>query len=106
MLAAEPSLREPGSEVPIFVAGTRGDGQVWTFTVQGRQDLESPDGPVTGALHPRRPATLPDDTLVDVWLDPARHHLPTHVLNSFPPAIGSTVWALEQQGAPGSGATA
>jgi hypothetical protein len=100
VLEAEPSLREPGSEVLIFVAGTRGDGQVWTFTVQGRQDLQAPDGPVAGTLHLRRPATRPYDTQVDVWLDPARHHLPAQVLMQFPPAAGSTVWALEQQGAP------
>ena len=35
VLEAEPALRVPGSEVLIFVAGTRGDGQVWTFTRAG-----------------------------------------------------------------------
>ena len=95
VMEAEPALREPGSEVLIFVAGTRGDGQVWTFTVQGRQDLEAPAGPVAGALHLRRAAARPYDTQVDVWLDPARHHLPVRVLMQFPPAAGSTDWALE-----------
>lgn len=100
VLEAGPALREPGSEVLIFVAGARGDGQVWTFTVQGRHDLEAPAGPVAGALHLRRAAARPYDTQVDVWLDPARHHLPARVLMQFPPAAGGSDWALEQHGAP------
>jgi hypothetical protein len=100
VLEADAALREPGSEVLIFVAGARGDGQVWTFTVQGRHDLEAPAGLVAGALHLRRAATRPYDTQVDVWLDPARHHLPVRVLMHFPPAAGGTDWVLEQYGAP------
>jgi hypothetical protein len=99
VLEAGPALREPGSEVLIFVAGTRGDGQVWTFTVQGRHDLEASTGSVTGALHLRRAAARPYDSQVDVWLDPGRHHLPVRVLLQFPPASGSTDWALEEHGA-------
>ena len=100
VLEAAPALRERGSEVLIFVAGTRGDGQVWTFTVQGRHDLEAPAGPVAGALHLRRAAARPYDAQVDVWLDPARHHLPVRVLMQFPPAAGGADWTLEPHGAP------
>ena len=93
VLEAGPALREPGSEVLIFVAGTRGDGQVWTFTVQGRHRPWTPAGPVAGALHLRRAARRPYDTQVDVWLDPARHHLPVRVLMQLPPAAAQHRWA-------------
>jgi hypothetical protein len=94
VLEAEPALRELGREVLVFVAGTRGDGQVWTFTVQGRQALDLPAGPVADALHLRRLPTRPYDTQLDVWLDPARHHLPARLRLQHPPAPGSTEWAL------------
>jgi hypothetical protein len=100
VLEAGPALRELGSEVLIFVAGAGGDGQVWTFTVQDRQDLEAPAGPVAGALHLRRAAARPYDAQIDVWLDPARHHLPVRVQMRYPPAAAGTDWALEQHGAP------
>ena len=100
VLEADATLRAPGDEVLIFVAGAGGDGQVWTFTVQGLHDLEAPAGPMAGALHLRRAAARPYDTQVDVWLDPARHHLPVRMLMQFPPAAGGTDWALEQLGAP------
>ena len=100
MLEAEPALREPGNELLVFVAGTRGDGQVWTFTVQGRQMLGLPAGPVADALHLRRLPSRPYDTQVDIWLDPARHHLPARLLLQVPPAPGSTEWSLGSPAAP------
>ena len=55
---------------------------------------------MAGALHLRRATARSYDTQVDVWLDPARHHLPVRMLMQFPPAAGGTDWALEQLGAP------
>jgi hypothetical protein len=34
---------------------------------------------VRGALHLRREPQRPWDSRVDVWLDPARHHLPVRL---------------------------
>jgi hypothetical protein len=73
---ANPALRAPGSTIAVFVAGTRGDAEVWHCTVVGSENIELPAGAVPDALHLRRVAQRLYDSTVDVWLDPARHHLP------------------------------
>ena len=100
VLEAEPALRAAGSEVLMFVAGTRGDGEVWTFTVQGRGAVDTPAGPVTDALHLRRLPRRPYDTQIDAWLDPARHHLPVRLRLQVPPNGASTEFALERHETP------
>jgi hypothetical protein len=100
VMEAEPALREAGSEVLMFVAGTRGDGETWAFTVQGAEAVDTPSGPVPGALHLRRQPRRPYDTQVDVWLDPARHHLPVRVQLLLQPAGGGVEFLLEQHTAP------
>ncbi len=76
VLAANPDLAETGSQVSLFVAGTRGDARTWVFTVLGQEPLQLPDGTLTTTVHLHREPARPYDTQVDVWLDPARHHLP------------------------------
>ena len=79
VLEADPTLGQPGRELQLFVAGVRGDAGLWTFTVLGRGPAELPAGTVADAVHLRRETQRPFDTRVDVWLDPARHHLPVRV---------------------------
>ena len=79
VIAANPGLAEAGAEVLLQVVSVRGDAAVWRFAVQGREDIDLPAGMVAGALHLRREPQRPYDTRVDVWLDPARHHLPVRV---------------------------
>ncbi len=79
VLAASPALGDAGRQLQLFVAGARGQAGVWTFTSLGPQTLELPAGTVSDAVHFRREAERPYDTHVDVWLDPARHHLPVRV---------------------------
>jgi hypothetical protein len=76
ILQADPALARPGAQVLLFVAGTRGDAEAWRFQVQGREALLLPAGPVPDALLLSREPTRPYDTRVEVWLDPARQHLP------------------------------
>jgi hypothetical protein len=77
VLAANPALALPGSEVLMFVAGTRGDGEVWTFKVIEMAEVELANGTVLHtAVHLQREPRRPYDTQVDVWLDPARRYLP------------------------------
>lgn len=76
VLQANPALAQPGEQVQLAVVGTRGDAEVWTFTVQGRGPLDLPAGPVADAVHLLREPRRPYDTQVQVWLDPARGHLP------------------------------
>ena len=79
VIAANPSLQEPGRQVRLFVVGSRGDAEVWTFVVQGLEDIELPGAASAQALHLRREARHLYDTLAQVWLDPARHHLPLRI---------------------------
>lgn len=79
VLNAQPALAEPGTQLRMVVAGTRGDAEVWTFTVQPRAALEVPAGLVEQPVHLLREPRRPYDTEVQVWLDPAREHLPVQL---------------------------
>ena len=79
VLAANPSLALPGAEVAMWVVGSRGDAEVWSFAVLGTQALALPGGDTVQALHLLRAPKRPYDTQAEVWLDPARHHLPVRV---------------------------
>ena len=76
VMAANPGLAQAQAQVSIWVVGTRGDADVWTFTVQDRSALDLPWGRVDNTIHLVREPRRPYDTQVQVWLDPARHHLP------------------------------
>jgi Protein of unknown function (DUF3108) len=76
IVAANPALAQIGAQVPMFVVGARGDAEVWTFTVMAIENLDLPAGALAGALHLRREPRRAYDAQTDVWLDPARHHLP------------------------------
>ncbi len=95
IVAAEPALYMPGSRISLFVTGARGDGDVWTFNVEAQDDIALPAGPVSGALRLRREPRKPYDTQVDVWLDPARAHLPVRVRLSVPQTGDATEFLLE-----------
>lgn len=79
VMEANPALAGAGSEVTLFVAGPRGDAGLWTFNSQGSETADLPAGAISGAVHLRRAPERPYDTRVDVWLDPARHHLPVRL---------------------------
>jgi hypothetical protein len=79
VLEANPGLAGAGGEVTLFVAGPCGDAGPWTFKSQGAETAELPAGATAGAVHLRRSPDRPYDTRVDVWLDPARHHLPVRL---------------------------
>lgn len=78
-LEADATLREPGSLLRLFVAGPRGEAETWTFELRGREVLDLPAGTVADALHLRREPPRPWEPQVDLWLDPARHHLPVRL---------------------------
>lgn len=87
-----------GRSVHLQVTGARGDAGVWTFVVQGQEDLTLPAGRVPGTLHLAREARRPYDTRVEVWLDAARHHLPVRV--RLTPVPGGEPLELQLQEAP------
>jgi hypothetical protein len=76
IVAADPALEQPGASVQLFVAGARGDAGLWTFVVQGHDNVTLPDGSTADAVLLERLPAFPYDTHVRIWLDPARHHLP------------------------------
>jgi hypothetical protein len=74
ILAADPSLAQPGRQVTLFVAGARGGAEVWVFGVQGMDATEG-----VPSLKLLREPKRPYDTRAEVWLDPAQRYLPVHV---------------------------
>ena len=82
--AAEPRHMVSGGKVVFHVVGARGDADVWAFRFVGFETIATPDGPVRAAKFSRDARRL-YDTEADVWLDPARHHLPVKLrLGSSP----------------------
>jgi hypothetical protein len=64
---AAPERFVSGATILLFVAGARGDANVWTFVVQRVETLG--ETPVLKLV--REPRKL-YDTRVEVWLDPTR----------------------------------
>ena len=98
IVEADAALARPGASVQIFVVGARGDAEAWRFDVQGREALALPAGSVAQALHLRREPTRPYDSRVEVWLDPARQHLPVRAIFTTVPGGVPLEWALADAG--------
>ncbi len=78
--AANPALMRRGAAaIELWVVGARGDHDLWAFQVVETADIRVPEGRVAGAVHLRRLPREGHHTQVDVWLDPARHHLPVRM---------------------------
>lgn len=94
IVEADAAAFVPGRQVHLFVVGARGDADVWTFTVEGRETLDLPAGRTADTLRLRREPRKPYDTLGEIWLDPARSHLPVRVLLTVPQSGDSTEFLL------------
>jgi len=77
IVAAAPERFASGAAIVLFVPGARGDGDAWTFVVQGLETLG--DRPALKLV--REPRKL-YDTRAEVWLDPAEHYLPLRALQT------------------------
>ena len=95
VLQADAALARAGAQVTLFVVGTRGDAEPWRFEVLGNEPLQLPAGEVPQALRLKREPTRPYDTRVEVWLDPARQHLPVRVVFTTLPGGQPLEMALE-----------
>ncbi len=78
IVAAAPESFGTGSQVQVYVAGARGDAQVWIFAVEG---WEAAQGGLRMLKLVREPARL-YDTRAEVWLDPQRQFLPQRLLQT------------------------
>jgi len=72
---ADPKRVAQGKRVAMFVTGARGDGDVWSFLVQGVEDVSTGSGNLRAIKLLREPRK-PHDTRVEVWLAPSLHYLP------------------------------
>jgi Protein of unknown function (DUF3108) len=72
---AEPQRLASGERIVMQVVGARGDATTWAFRSLGTETLRLFDQPFETVRLLREPRH-PYDTRVEVWLDPARHHLP------------------------------
>ncbi|QTN23437.1 DUF3108 domain-containing protein [Rhizobacter sp. AJA081-3] len=73
--AADPALLAEGQRITLQVVGARGDASSWSFRSLGKESLTT-FGTAVDTVHLLREPRSPYDTRVEVWLDPARHHLP------------------------------
>ncbi len=79
VIEAAPQDFGAGQRVVLMVIGARGGADVWTFNVIGAERV----GEIT-ALKLVREARKPRDLQVEVWLDPARAHIPVRALLTQP----------------------
>lgn len=94
IVAADPARFGVGTRITMFVAGARGEGDLWTFRVEARETIELPLGTVADALRLRREPRRPYDTLAEVWLDPAHDHLAVRARLSTPQTGDATEFRL------------
>lgn len=95
VIEAAPQRFGAGSSVALMVIGARGGADVWTFDVIGLDPVGD-----TPALKLVREARRPRDLRVEVWLDPARGHLPLRALTTQAEG-GAPVELLLQTGSTG-----
>ncbi len=92
---AQPAALTAGGQIELFVAGTRGDAQVWRFDVLGAEWHTPIDGaPAVSTVALRREPARPYDTRVEIWLDPARSYLPLRLRLSTAPGPAALEWWL------------
>lgn len=94
VVQADPARWQERARLPIYVTGARGDAQLWVFTVQARVPQDGPGGLAHELLHLVREPERPYDLRVQVWLDPARQHLPARLQLSPVPAGRPLNWTL------------
>lgn len=100
IIEAAPARFVPGTHITLFVVGARGEASVWTFDVEARETITLPAGTLAGALRLKREPRKPYDTQIEVWLDPARHHLPVRVRQAVSQGGDATEFLLRSLGPP------
>lgn len=91
VLNVAPKLAVPGGRIAFQVSGAHGDAEVWIFRYAATETLRGDAGPLRAVKFTREPRKA-YDKLVEVWLDPARHHLPVRA--RFTATAGGEVFEL------------
>jgi hypothetical protein len=97
IVGADPARFVAGAEVVLAVSGARADLDRWRFAAGAPEPLALADGRLVSAVPLKREPTRPYDLRVQVWLDPARHHLPAMVRLSVVPG-GAALELLAEPG--------
>jgi hypothetical protein len=98
IISADPARFAAGAQIVLAVSGARADLDRWRFAVGAPEPVALADGRTVSALPLKREPTRPYDLRVQVWLDPARHHLPVLVRLSVVPG-GAALELLADTGA-------
>ena len=93
VVAAAPERFEAGASVVLYVAGARGDADIWVFVVQGIEALDDRQA-LKLVREPRRRY----DTRAEVWLDPSEHYVPMRVVQT--PSGGGAALELQREREP------
>lgn len=94
LIEAAPERYRPGSQLRLPVVGLRGEAREWAFEVLSQQTLQLPGASIAQALQLRRAAIGPYSGEIEIWLDPARGHLPVQLSMELPDERG---WQLQWQ---------
>lgn len=100
IVEADPERFTAGAQVTMLVTGTRGDAEAWTFVVEAVEPVDLPEGRIDNALRLHREPTRAYDAAVEVWLDPARAHLPVRLRLSVAQTGDATEFRLSELAAP------
>ena len=85
-----------GGEIAFPVIGTRGDQRTWRFRFEAGETVADGAGAWIDAAKWIREPSEPYDTRVEVWLDPARHHLPARLRMGPPSGTDGLVLSLAE----------
>ena len=93
---ADPARAVAGGEIAFPVIGTRGDQRTWRFRFEAWETVADGAGAWIDAAKWIREPSEPYDTRVEVWLDPARHHLPARLRMGPPSGADGLVLSLAE----------
>ncbi|HXD07394.1 MAG TPA: DUF3108 domain-containing protein [Burkholderiaceae bacterium] len=68
-----------GSHFDVYVIGSRGEADVWSFRYEGLQPVSAAGASVSAHKFLREPGS-PRETRAEFWLDPARNFMPVRAL--------------------------
>jgi hypothetical protein len=91
ILNADPKLAATDGKISMFISGASGDADVWVFRYVGAETISNDSGPLRTVKFTREPRKAYDRS-VEVWLAPAKHHLPVRA--RFTANAGGEVFEL------------
>lgn len=82
LLAGNPARYPAGAVIAVQTVGTK-DAEIWTFNVEGEEDIAVPAGPFKARKLTRNPRK-PGDDKIELWLAPVLGWLPVRIMQTQP----------------------